>query len=563
MELIDWIVLVGTIVLITLVGMWKSRGSRNTEDYLLSRKMSWSTIGLSIMATQASAITFLSTPGQAYSDGMRFVQFYLGLPLAMIVLSITAVPIFHRLKVYTAYEYLEGRFDLKTRALGALLFLTQRGLAAGLTIYAPSLVLSTILGWDISIVNIAIGGLVIIYTVSGGTTAVSITQKQQMFVIFLGMLIAGIMVVQRLPEQVSFGQAVQIAGKMDKLNTINFNFDWRDRYNIWSGLIGGFFLSLSYFGTDQSQVQRYLGGRSVAESRLGLLFNGFIKIPMQFLILFIGAMVFVFYQFEQAPVYFNRVEVNNVLSSADSSAFRQIEASYVEAGTQKREQAFKLAQALETGDEAKVATQSEALKQAEAQSQLFRKEAVELIGQHNGGSKGDTNYVFLTFVITYLPKGIIGLLIAVIISASMSSTSSELNALASTTVIDVYKRSIKPRQSEAHYLQASKVITVLWGIYAILLAEFANSLSNNLIEAVNILGSLFYGTILGIFLVAFYIKKVGGHAVFIAAILAEALVIAFWYLDITSYLWFNVIGCVLVILLSLIFQHVLPSTRQR
>lgn len=556
----------GTLVFITAYGVWKGKGSRNTKEYLLSKKMNWATIGLSIMATQASAITFLSTPGQGFSDGLRFVQFYFGLPLAMIVLSATVVPIYHRLNIYTAYEYLEKRFDLKTRALGAFLFLVQRGLAAGLTIYAPALVLSAILGWDIVYTNVALGGLVIIYTVLGGTTAVSVTQKQQMFVIFLGMLVAGVLVFKLMPAEVGFGEAVQLAGKMGRLNAVEFSFDPNDRYNLWSGLIGGFFLSLSYFGTDQSQVQRYLAGRTVAESRLGLLFNGFIKIPMQFLILFIGAMVFVFYQFEQAPVYFNQVEVAKVKASSDSATFGALESNYRQATLHTKARAQQLVTALKTGNEQQVEQAAEELRQANSQAGEVRQQAVGLIHKMNvaeGKNKSnDTNYVFLTFVINYLPKGIVGLLIAVIFCASMSSTASELNALASTTVIDVYKRAIKPHASDKHYLIASQVITVLWGVYAILLAEFANSLSNNLIEAVNILGSLFYGTILGIFLVAFYVNKVNRHAVFWAAVAAEVVVIALWYYSSISYLWYNLIGCALVLGISLVLSSV-PKRKRR
>ncbi|WP_250631504.1 sodium:solute symporter [Rhodoflexus caldus] len=558
MSPIDWFVLIFTIGFITAYGIWKTRGSKNTKEYLLSKKMSWGTIGLSIMATQASAITFLSTPGQAFSDGMRFVQFYFGLPLAMVVLCMTAVPLYQRLHVYTAYEFLEKRFDVKTRSLGAFLFLIQRGLAAGLTIYAPALVLSTILGWEIFYVNLILGGIVVLYTVVGGTEAVSITQKQQMFVIFVGLMVALYMVFALMPQEVGVWEAVQVAGKAGKLESIDFSFDWNNRYNIWSGIIGGFFLQLSYFGTDQSQVQRYLGGKSTTESRLGLIFNGFIKIPMQFLILFIGAMVFVFYQFHEPPLYFNQVEAAKVRRSDNGSEFISLEQKYHQVFTQKREQAIALVEALKQGEPQQIDHAKALLDAQNSAARDIRNEALAIIHRQNEaegkGKSSDTNYVFLTFVINYLPKGLIGLLIALVICASMSSTSSELNALASTTVIDVYKRSVRPNESESHYLKASQWMTIGWGAYAILFAEFASTLSNNLIEAVNILGSLFYGTILGIFLVAFYVKSVKAKAIFQAAILAEMVVLFCWKFTNISYLWFNLIGCAAVILLGLLLQ---------
>ncbi|MCS7018425.1 MAG: sodium:solute symporter [Cytophagales bacterium] len=558
MSSLDWLVLVFTIGFITAYGIWKTRGSKNTKEYLLSKRMNWWTIGLSIMATQASAITFLSTPGQAFSDGMRFVQFYFGLPLAMIVLCITAVPLYQRLHVYTAYEFLEKRFDVRTRSLGAFLFLIQRGLAAGLTIYAPALVLSTILQWDIFYVNFLLGGVVVLYTVVGGTEAVSVTQKQQMFVIFIGLIVALYMVFHLMPQEVGVWQAMQIAGKAGKLESIDWSFDWNNRYNIWSGIIGGFFLQLSYFGTDQSQVQRYLGGKSTTESRLGLIFNGFIKIPMQFLILFIGAMVFVFYQFHQPPLYFNQVEAQKARQSEQGATFRALEEKYQQLFWEKRQQTLRLAEALRQNNPAEIAQTQQLLKQQTQIANAIRQQAQAIIHQQNElegkGKSADTNYVFLTFVIQNLPKGLVGLLIALVICASMSSTSSELNALASTTVIDVYKRSIKPNADESHYLKVSKWMTLAWGAYAILFAELASSLSNNLIEAVNILGSLFYGTILGIFLAAFYVKRIKAKAIFQAAILAELIVLGCWKLTTISYLWFNVIGCIAVVLLGLLLQ---------
>ncbi|SIT93860.1 sodium:solute symporter [Pontibacter indicus] len=559
MRLLDWIVLLGTLGFIVSYGVWKTRGSKDIEGYLKGdNSMKWWTIGLSIMATQASAITFLSTPGQAYEDGMRFVQFYFGLPIAMVIISVTVIPIFYRLKVYTAYEYLESRFDLKTRSLAALLFLVQRGLAAGITIYAPAIILSTILGWNLTATNLLIGVLVIIYTVSGGTKAVSVTQKQQMAVMMGGMLIAGFMVVKYLPENVSFGDAVAVAGKMGKMNVVDFSWDWEtswyDRYNFWSGITGGLFLSLSYFGTDQSQVARYLGGRSVAESRLGLLFNGLLKIPMQFIILFIGVMVFVFYQFNQPPLFFNEAAKNKVYATPYASELEALESQHTELFAQKQEAVQGLVSALQTEDETAIAAAQAEVQGITEASKVVREDAKALIAKATPDAETrDTDYVFISFVMKYLPAGLVGLLLAVIFSAAMSSTSSELNALASTTVIDIYKRSVKQDKDSFHYLRASKLFTAAWGTLAIIFATYASML-DNLIQAVNIIGSIFYGTILGIFLVAFYVKYIKGHAVFMAAILAEAVVLyCHFYTDI-AFLWFNVIGCVAVILFGLIIQ---------
>ena len=508
MSILDWIVLSGTLTFIVVYGIWKSRGSNNIEGYLLANKsMPWYMVGISIMATQASAITFLSAPGQAYTDGMRFVQFYFGLPIAMIVLSITFVPIFHRLKVFTAYEFLEKRFDLKTRALTAFLFLVQRGLACGLTIYAPSIILSSIMGWNIYWTNLIIGGLVVIYTVAGGTKAVSITQMQQMAVIFIGMFIAGYMVVHLIPENLNLSESLKIAGSMGKLNAVDFTFDLKNQYNIWSGLIGGFFLALAYFGTDQSQVGRYLSGKSIGQSRLGLLFNGIIKIPMQFSILMIGALLFVFYQFHQPPMHFNRVETEKIISSQYGGEYEKLNNEYQDLYKQKESDLQNLTGAIRSSDEdarhaigAKLTAKEEEMKKVRSQAMVLMKKNDPL------AETNDTNYIFLSFVTRYLPAGLIGLLIAVIFSASMSSTASELNALASTTVIDIVKRFSKKEKSEKEYLGTSRWVTVFWGLYAILVAMFANQLGS-LIEAVNKLGSLFYGTILGIFVVAFYLKK--------------------------------------------------------
>ena len=563
MRPLDWIVLLGTLGFIVIYGVWKTRGSKDIEGYLKGdNSMKWWTIGLSIMATQASAITFLSTPGQAYEDGMRFVQFYFGLPIAMVIISITVIPIFYRLNVFTAYEFLENRFDLKTRSLAALLFLVQRGLAAGITIYAPAIILSTMLGWSLTITNLLIGILVIVYTVSGGTKAVSVTQKQQMAVMMGGMIIAGIMVVSYLPDNVGLGDAVAVAGKMGKMNVVDFSFDWDDRYNFWSGLTGGLFLALSYFGTDQSQVARYLGGKSVAESRLGLLFNGLLKIPMQFLILFIGVMVFVFYQFNQPPVFFNDAAKSKVYGTAYEPELRQLESKYSDLFEQKQQAVQGLVTALKAEDEAAITVAEGEVAALTAAGKEVREEVKGLISKANPeGETRDTDYVFISFVMKYLPTGLVGLLLAVIFSAAMSSTASELNALASTTVVDIYKRSVNSTGDARHYLNASKLFTVGWGVIAILFATFA-SLLDNLIQAVNIIGSIFYGTILGIFLVAFYIKRIKGNAVFFAAILAELVVLyCFKYTEI-AFLWFNVIGCVCVVVFGFILEGLIGKKRK-
>ncbi|MCC5930810.1 MAG: sodium:solute symporter [Cyclobacteriaceae bacterium] len=551
MSNLDWTVLLLTLLFIAGYGAWKTRGSKNIDSYLLGdQQMRWWTVGLSIMATQASAITFLSAPGQAYTDGMRFVQFYFGLPLAMVILSVTVVPIYHRLKVYTAYEFLENRFDLKTRILAALLFLTQRGLAAGFTIFAPSLILSALLGWNIYYTNLIIGLLVIIYTVTGGTKAVALTQKYQMAVIFVGMAMAGIMVVKLLPQDVTFNDALHIAGKSGKLNAIDLDFDLSSRYNIWSGLIGGFFLALSYFGTDQSQVARYLTGKSVAQSRLGLLMNGLIKVPMQFAILFIGAMVYVFYIFYTPPVFFNKVVEDDVRNSAFHQEYAEVEDAYFKSYEHQKEKAYHLIDVLKEKNDQEIAQAREELQAAKEISKAKKEEARQIILEANPlADTNDTNFIFLTFVFNHLPAGLIGLIIAVIFSASMSSTSSELNALASTTVVDIYKRMFKKDGSDKHYVYASKWFTFAWGIYAILFAMFANRLGT-LIEAVNILGSLVYGTILGIFLVAFYFKKIGARNTFIAAVLSELIILYCFFFTSIPYLWYNVIGSLTVILFA-------------
>jgi len=555
MNVLDWIILIGTLITIVGYGVWKTRGSKNIEGYLLGDKnMKWWTIGLSIMATQASAITFLSTPGQAYDDGMRFIQFYFGLPIAMVVVSFTFVPIFHKLKVFTAYEYLESRFDLKTRILGAFLFLIQRGLAAGITIYAPSIVLTSLLGWNLTFTIIFIGTLVIIYTVSGGTKAVSQTQKHQMAVMMGGIILVGIVALSLLPEHVGIIDALKVAGKMDKLNIVTFDFDINDRYNIWSGLIGGFFLAMAYFGTDQSQVQRYLTGKSVTESRLGLMFNGLLKIPMQFIILFIGILVFLFYQFNLPPVFFNDVVKAKIYTTEYAEEFRSVEKSHKNIFNLKKDKIDELISAFHTEDDTQIDALSTEVKDLEREMRNLESEASILISKSDPSAETeDRDYIFLSFVMKHMPHGIVGLLLAVIFSAAMSSTSSELNALGSTTTIDFYKRNFSKRGSERQYLAASKIFTLIWGLLAISFATFA-SLLENLIQAVNILGSLFYGTILGLFVVSFYIKYVKGTAVFIAALIAEAFVVYCFFFTEIAYLNFNIIGCIAVVFVSMLLQ---------
>jgi SSS family solute:Na+ symporter len=555
MHYIDWIVLFSTILLIVLYGIYKSRGAKNIGDFLLAdQTLPWYHIGLSVMATQASAITFLSAPGQAYTDGMRFVQFYFGLPIAMVVLCITFVPIFHRLKVYTAYEFLEKRFDLKTRSFTAFLFLIQRGLSTGVTIYAPSIILSTILDLPVNFTTIFIGSIVIIYTVYGGTKAVSYTHLLQMGVIFTGMFIAGYMVVKMLPENISFTNALQIAGKTGKMNVIDWKFDLNNRYNVWSGLIGGFFLALSYFGTDQSQVGRYLSGKSISESRLGLIMNGLVKIPMQFLILLIGILVFVFYQFHSSPIFFNKYEKAKIENSIYADEYKKIESEYHLAEKTKQEKAYELSLAIDHKNDLQISQAKNEFLQLDQQTKELRNSSIELMKKNDADADtNDSNYIFLNFVTTFLPTGLVGLLIAIIFLASMGSTASALNSLASTSIVDIYKRLIRKDANEHHYLSASRWATIIWGIFCIITALFASKLGN-LIEAVNILGSLFYGTILGIFLVAFYFKSIKANAVFYAAIISEILVIISYTLDLTAFLWLNLIGCVLVIGVSFAIQ---------
>lgn len=555
MNSIDWVVLFGTLGFIVVYGSSRTRSTSTMEAYLKGdNKMKWWMIGVSIMATQASAITFLSTPGMAIEDGMRFLQFYFGLPLAMVIISITMVPIYYRLKVYTAYEYLERRFDLKTRILAASLFLLLRGLSAGITLFAPSLVLSTILGWPVTATTVLIGLLVIIYVTIGGTKAVSLTQRQQMAVIMGGMILAGILAVVHLPENVSFGNAVQVAGELGKFNLINLKFDLEDRYNIWSGLIAGVFLFLSYFGTDQSQVARYLGGSSVTESRLGLMFNGLLKIPMQFIILFIGVMVYVFFLFNQPPVFYNSVLLERAREAGKTEELQVLEEEYNALFQQKEVAVQGLISAIHADDAIQVDANREKVRTLELQEDQLREKVKGTVKAALPRAKEeDRDYIFLHFVLNHLPHGVIGMLLAVMFSAAMSSLAGELNALASTSVVDLYKRNLRREREPEHYLRASRLFTVAWALLAMLFATLAN-FAENLIQFVNIIGSLFYGTILGIFLTAFYIKRVKSNAVFAAAIISEAIVFYFYYFTDVAFLLYNIIGCLSVILIGLVLE---------
>lgn len=546
MSQLDWTILITTILSIVFYGIWQTRKQTTSDEYLSGgHDARWLTVGLSVMATQASAITFLSTPGQAFHSGMGFVQFYFGLPIAMVIICITFIPIYHKLKVYTAYEYLESRFDLKTRVFTAFLFLIQRGLAAGITIYAPAIILSTILGWNLNNLIWIIGVLVIFYTVSGGTKAVNITQKQQMAVIMLGMFVAFFIIINSFPEDISFNDALTIAGQNEKMNILDFSWDLNNRYTIWTGLLGGTFLALSYFGTDQSQVQRYLSAESVKESRMGLIMNGLLKVPMQFFILLVGVMVFVFYQFNAAPVNFNP-QSQVMYETEGGAAYAALQDEYDAIRQQKNDIYLGRAQ----GD----------IDHLSARAIEIEESAKLLISEHLPEVEtNDKDYVFITWILDNMPKGLVGLLLAMILSAAMSSTASELNALGTTTSVDIYRRLFVPEASDRHYLWASKALTLLWGFIAIAFATYG-TLFENLIQFVNIVGSVFYGTILGIFLVGFYIKKVKAQAIFLAAVISEALVIYIFMSDMVGYLWLNVIGCFLVIGISLFIQILRPGS---
>ena len=561
MQTLDWIVLIGTLLTIVIYGTYQTRGSKNVQDYLKGGSTSkWWTIGLSVMATQASAITFLSTPGQAFHSGMGFVQFYFGLPIAMIVICMVFIPLYHRLKVYTAYEFLENRFDRKTRTLTAVLFLIQRGLAAGITIFAPAIILSAVLGWNLLLLNIIIGVLVIIYTVSGGTKAVNVTQKHQMVVIFTGMVIAFILILNQLPDDITFKKALDIAGASGKMEVLDFSFDLNNRYTVWSGLIGGTFLMLSYFGTDQSQVQRYLSGKSVKEMRLGLIFNGLLKVPMQFFILLVGVMVFVFYQFNDAPINFNPTATEVVLNSKFADKYAELQLEQKEIFDLKKATITEFA-----NTDGKV--NQDLIASYNAKSDTIRAHARDLIkkaGEAEGlkVESNDKDYVFIHFILNNLPKGLIGLLLAVILSAAMSSTASELNALASTTTIDLYKHRVGPK-TDQEMVKASRGFTLLWGIMAIGVACVAN-LAENLIQLVNIIGSIFYGNVLGIFLLAFFFKQIKANAVFVAALITQVLVIGLFFLNEYEiinlpFLWLNFVGCAIIMVIAFIIQSLFKT----
>ena len=557
LHLVDWIILSVTLIFIVAYGTHVTRKNTNVKEYIKGGNDSkWWTIGLSVMATQASAITFLSTPGQAFHSGMGFVQFYFGLPIAMIIICLVFIPIYHKLKVYTAYEFLEGRFDLKTRSLAAILFLIQRGLAAGITIFAPAIILSAVLDWDLLSLNIIIGFLVIIYTVSGGTKAVNVTQKQQMVIIFVGMMLAFFMIMSQLPSNITFTNALEIAGASDKMEVLDFSFDLSNRYTVWTGILGGTFLMLSYFGTDQSQVQRYLSGKSVRESQLGLIFNGLLKVPMQFFILLIGVMVFVFYQFNPSPLNFNPGANQEVLKSEFVSEYQELEAAHIEIENTKR---IIFANGFQTEEKEVLQSLNEKdLKLKEAAKRIIEKVNIKSTKKIESNDK---DYVFIHFIINNLPRGLIGLLLAVILSAAMSSTASELNALASTSAIDLYKRNVRQGKSDSHYVKASKWFTFAWGLIAISVACVAN-LFDNLIQLVNIIGSIFYGNVLGIFLLAFFIKFVKGNAVFTAALITQVIIIGVFLLDWFPYLWLNLLGCVLVMGIAMILQFVIFSDKR-
>lgn len=549
MEMIDWLVLSLSLVFIIVYGIWKNNSHKNIKDYIRGgNQASWFTVGLSVMATQASAITFLSTPGQAFNDGMGFVQFYFGLPFAMIIICLFFLPVYHRLKVFTAYEFLEKRFDLKTRTLTAVLFLIQRGLAAGITIYAPAIILSVVLGWNLKLLVVVIGLLVIFYTLVGGTQAVNVTQKQQMFIVFLGMVSAFIFIVRALPENLSFSNALHLAGINDKLNIINFNLDFNNRYNFWSGVTGGLFLALSYFGTDQSQVQRYLSGRSLVESQRGLIMNGFLKIPMQFFILLTGILVFVFFQFEKAPLHFNPYASEKIKTTQGSEKFKALEVANDIIHQEKKKQ-------LQKEDFFSNTTSQKKYLQLENQAQINRAEAKKIMELNQPQiESNDKDYVFIYFIVNYLPQGLIGLVLAAILSAAMSSSASEINALSATTLVDLYQ-SFFNNHNEKHYVMAGKWFTLVWGMIAIAFALVGN-LFENLIQLVNIIGSLFYGTILGIFIIAIFLNSIRANAVFYAAIFTEIIVLIIYSQEWVTFLWLNVIGAILTLVTASIIQNI-------
>jgi Na+/proline symporter len=556
MAIIDWIVLIGALAFIVLYGIWKSRNIQSSENFLAGKRdLPWWTIGLSIMATQASAITFLSTPGQGFADGMEFVQFYFGMPIAMIFLVLFVLPVYYRLKVTTAYEYLEQRFDLRMRSLTAILFLIQRGVAAAISIYAPSIILCAVFGWNLGFTNFLMAVFVVIYTTTGGSAAVSRTQELQMTVMLGGLLLAFVLVLNQLPQGVGLAEAWQIAGAGGKTQAIDWSFSWHDRYNVWSGILGATFLFMSYFGTDQSQVGRYLSGKSLRESRVGMLFNGFVKIPMQFLVLSVGVMVFVFYQFNQAPLHFNQANRAKIEGTAQERAFEGLEARADTNFLLKQSAMQRLLAAMKTESaDAEQAARAE-LQQLDAERKALRTEAEGLIKKAVPGADAkDKDFVFITYILQHIPHGLIGLMLAMIFCGAWSTTASELSALTATTVSDIYRRSVAPGRDDTHYFKASRIATVLWGVFIMVFATYAN-LFENLIQAVNMVGSVFYGTILGIFFTAFFLKQVGGRAVFYAAVLTQAIIFyLFFFVDRDAYLWYNPLGCSLVMSISFLLE---------
>ncbi len=558
MQNIDWFVLVFTLLVIVVYGTIKTRGAVTANEYIKAgNSAKWWTIGLSVMATQASAITFLSTPGQAYNDGLGFVQFYFGIPIAIVVVCTVFMPIYHKLKVYTAYEFLESRFDLKTRSLTALLFLIQRSLSAGITIFAPAIILSTVLGWDLLTLNIIIGSLVIIYTVSGGTKAVNYTQKYQMGIILFGLITVLYIIISLLPDNINLDNALKIASVNSKMEVLNFSFDLENRYTVWSGILGGTFLMMSYFGTDQSQVQRYLSGKSLKEMQLGMIFNGLFKIPMQFFILFIGVMVFVFYQFNHSPLNFNPQGKKIISETIYEADYKYLENRLNDNFEQKK---IVINDFLETNNK----LSKEKIDALNYEEKEIR-EAAKLIIKRVAEEKqikietNDKDYVFVNFILDNLPKGLIGLLLAVILSAAMSSTSSEINALATTTSIDILKRNFS-NVNDTNIVFYTKLMTLFWGLCAIGIACVAY-LADNLIQLVNIIGSIFYGNVLGVFLIAFFIKHIKSNAVFISAIITQIIIIIAWYYDWMPFLWLNVFGCLLVIIISIFTQEIIQKLK--
>ena len=560
MNIADWIVMLGTIGGIVMYGIYRGKQSKHSlQGFLLAdRELPWYHVLLSVMATQASAITFLSAPGQAYTDGMRFVQFYLGLPIAMIILSVTFIPNYYRLKVYTAYQFLEQRFDSKTRILTSLLFLIPRALSTGVTIAAPSIILSTLLGWNLSWTNALTATLVTTYCMLGGSKAISYTQMLQMSVVLAGMFLAAVLIIHQLPEEIGVHESLLIAGKMGKINLIDWKFDINNRYNIWSGIIGGFFLQLSYFGTDQSQVGRYLSGQSATASKKGLLLNGFLKIPMQFLILLVGIFVYIFYQFQEAPIFFNK---NSERLWSQQANYKQVNTEHHQVFEAKKQQEIELVRAIKSNDDVKTHLLQTSIQDLQGKQKELRSQAVtEIKKSHAEFEEQDTNYVFLRFITDHLPVGIVGFLIAMILLASMGSMASAFGSLTSTSMVDIYQRFMHTDGSNQHYWWVSKLITLGWGILCLIVAQFAVNMGS-LIEVVNILGSWFYGTILGVFLCAFYLPRTSGNQVFWAALVAEALVIYAWYIDLMAFLWLNVLGCLLVMTFAGIASLIRPSTK--